>query len=452
MAKPVFKRKPPMEPLISCIDIEKLFGSFTYSLKANATLNPESGRLMLLYGENGSGKTTILNLLYHLLHPEPYGGHRSYVGSIPFKTIRIHLFNGASVTAYRLKNVELGDYKIKITSQMGNIRWTWKSDRKHKGDSTDPEYLKLCSLMENFGLSFHFLRDSRRVEGSSIPSEQQRFSRRIRRASGQILIDEGIDEDQESILPEKQLINSIENAVHWFRQRALEATNIGYTSVNTIYKGIIKSIVKPSRSPDNPIEITTEDLALKLSELEERNSSFARFGLTPELDLQEIVSTLKGAMPNHLQLLNTVLVPYLDGHSARLEALQELQCVMSSFVSLLNGFYSHKRASLHIEEGLHIDTNSGQPLEPTKLSSGEKQLLLLFCNAISSRREKTVLMIDEPEISLNVKWQRELIPALLTCMVGTNFQIILATHSVELLSQYVDSVATLENLNGNTDV
>ena len=160
-----------------------------------------------------------------------------------------------------------------------------------------------------------------------------------------------------------------------------------------------------------------------------------------------MVAHLKSAKSQHLPMLNTVLRSYLGGHAAGLEALEELQNVMNSFVSLLGRFFSPKRLSVHINKGLNITAKSGQELEPGNLSSGEKQLLLLFCNAISSRQENnTILMIDEPEISLNVEWQRELVPALLTCMSGTAFQLIIATHSVELISQYRDCVTALDNV------
>lgn len=76
-------------------------------------------------------------------------------------------------------------------------------------------------------------------------------------------------------------------------------------------------------------------------------------------------------------------------------------------------------------------------------------MLLLFCQAISARNEGTIFVIDEPEISLNIKWQRKFIPALLTCLKGTNSQIILATHSIEILSQYKDFVIPLKNMEQN---
>jgi ABC-type lipoprotein export system ATPase subunit len=50
-------------PLISRIQVEQLFNTYSYNLELAHMPGPESGRLMLLYGNNGSGKTTILNLL-----------------------------------------------------------------------------------------------------------------------------------------------------------------------------------------------------------------------------------------------------------------------------------------------------------------------------------------------------------------------------------------------------
>ena len=53
-------------------------------------------------------------------------------------------------------------------------------------------------------------------------------------------------------------------------------------------------------------------------------------------------------------------------------------------------------------------------------------------------------MIDEPEISLNVKWQRELIQSLLEITEGANVQFIFASHSIELISQHLNRVVKLE--------
>ncbi|MCH8296742.1 MAG: ATP-binding protein [Chloroflexi bacterium] len=173
---------------------------------------------------------------------------------------------------------------------------------------------------------------------------------------------------------------------------------------------------------------------------------FARFGLTPEIEIDDIVASLDSAQDQHVSVLKTVLEPYLEAHNARLDAVQDIQRVMDTFVSLLDNFYYRKQASLHLEQGLNIASDAGRKLVPTSLSSGEKQLLLIFCTAISARQDRTILMIDEPEISLNVEWQRQLIPALLKCLAGTSFQIIIATHSAEMLARYRANVTPLDDL------
>lgn len=61
------------------------------------------------------------------------------------------------------------------------------------------------------------------------------------------------------------------------------------------------------------------------------------------------------------------------------------------------------------------------------LSSGEKHLLVLLTIFIIEGRERKLLMIDEPEISLNIKWQRRLMPLL--SELAPNAQIIVASHS-----------------------
>jgi len=80
------------------------------------------------------------------------------------------------------------------------------------------------------------------------------------------------------------------------------------------------------------------------------------------------------------------------------------------------------------------------------LSSGEQQLLLLFCNTLVSRARPSIFIIDEPEISLNVKWQRKLVQNLLDVSQGGNTQFIFASHSIELLTQHRDKVVPVKPL------
>ena len=326
--------------LISRIEIQKLFRTYSYDLDLPLTPNPESGKLMLLYGNNGSGKTTILNLLYHLLNPEPYGGHRSYVANVPFKIFRVYLVDGVVVTASRTKDYSAGPYNlsIKLPHYKKAVSWKWGPERKFlKGETADEKkYMEVCTILQELGLSFHYLRDTRRVEGS-LSSPRPGFGQYIVRGDeagwvrGDLPLERELPSPDRPLSPDRLLDDSVETLIQWFRQRALSATNVGYTSVNTIYRDIIKGIVKAGSSQQESKVTVPDDLTQELIELKEKNSEFARFGLTPELNVQDIVAHLKSAKPKHLPMLNTVLGPYLGGHMARLDALEELQEIMSSF-------------------------------------------------------------------------------------------------------------------------
>jgi len=67
---------------ISKIFVHKLFGTYDYVLSAPDNAN-EPNSLVILYGDNGTGKTTILKLLFHLLSPETGQGHKTALATIP---------------------------------------------------------------------------------------------------------------------------------------------------------------------------------------------------------------------------------------------------------------------------------------------------------------------------------------------------------------------------------
>jgi predicted ATPase len=68
------------------------------------------------------------------------------------------------------------------------------------------------------------------------------------------------------------------------------------------------------------------------------------------------------------------------------------------------------------------------------LSSGEKQILRIFLEAL--KVGESSLLIDEPELSMHVDWQRELIADMRE--MNSDAQLILATHSPEIMADVDD--------------
>lgn len=69
----------------------------------------------------------------------------------------------------------------------------------------------------------------------------------------------------------------------------------------------------------------------------------------------------------------------------------------------------------------------GEILEPYRLSSGEKQILSILLTVLIQDNNNYVLLMDEPEVSLHIDWQAQLIDLILE--LNPNVQIILTTHS-----------------------
>ena len=105
------------------------------------------------------------------------------------------------------------------------------------------------------------------------------------------------------------------------------------------------------------------------------------------------------------------------------------------------------------ENSMPIFTDSsGKKFGINELSSGEKQLFLRTLAIKMLEPENSIIMIDEPELSLHPKWQQKIVDVYIK--IGRNNQIILATHSPHILgSVEKENIILLEkNENGIVEV
>ena len=120
---------------------------------------------------------------------------------------------------------------------------------------------------------------------------------------------------------------------------------------------------------------------------------------------------------------------------------ENLLSPFTTLANLISDIYQHKGIILTDNFGVG---NTEEAISSAKLSAGEKQLLSFICyNAFS---HSSPFIIDEPELSLHVDWQRNLIPILLS--QKTKNQIIIATHSPFIYSKYPEKELLLNEYRG----
>ena len=87
----------------------------------------------------------------------------------------------------------------------------------------------------------------------------------------------------------------------------------------------------------------------------------------------------------------------------------------------------------------------GETLMPYQLSSGEKQLLAILLTVLVEHNQSYVLFMDEPEVSLHIDWQQQLIDLILE--LNPNLQIILTTHSpAVIMNGWMDKVTEVSDI------
>jgi energy-coupling factor transporter ATP-binding protein EcfA2 len=425
---------------ITEVAVSELFGRYSYNLEFDP-------RLAILYGDNGTGKTTILRMIHNLLSPGPGRGHKTAVANTPFREFTIKSSNGATVHAVREEG-GVGSFELFLhatNGQSSRAPFIINDDRvipRHGAHSEIQDGL-IREIARSIPLRSYYLSDDRILDSDFI--EEDHSARDIRRHAYRYLEDEELLREMDKSARYPQVSSAISRAANWVRQQALQGASEGSVSVNTIYADVVKHLAEMPRVATAKGKSSTRQQLLQMIERTgQRSRDQARFGLSPAVNTRDLLQYVPLVRDEDFPLVSGILMPYLDGTDARLDALESTHRVLSFFVDTLNKFLRGKSVQFDIKRGLRIYTDEGEPLDSAALSSGESQLLTLFCNVLSARESPTIFVIDEPEISLNVKWQRALVDALLGCAKDSEIQLILASHSIELLTAHREQVVGLK--------
>ena len=87
----------------------------------------------------------------------------------------------------------------------------------------------------------------------------------------------------------------------------------------------------------------------------------------------------------------------------------------------------------------------GVELLPYRLSSGEKQMLVILLTVLVQDKAPCVLLMDVPEISLHIEWQQRIISIIRE--MNPYAQIILTTHSpAMIMGGWMDAVTEVTDI------
>lgn len=447
---------------IERIVLNELFGQYSYDIGP-------LGRSPILYGENGIGKTNILKILFHLLSPAAQAHHRTELLRIEFQSIYVYFSNGIVVDAIRevdghevglrtsvkrgghtlgvwhwgdVRKGDVGRLRIEAGKRLASISSSKEKKREfervlmqqmeRESDPAFSEHAFLNALETNVP-PIYLLAADRIMKSDAMTSSTQW------RMRSDLKADQMLEAARQNAL--NAALNTASDALSHL---AFQATLSGNRSVHSTYRDLFLRLAQRSLNLDAEDGRSIEQLSSSLRMLSDRYDLYAEYGLTEKIFGDDLSDVLRKIAPENKTSALDILEPYVQSLAEHSNSLEPLFKLIDNVISTINDFLYDKQASFLLGDGISIINRFGKKIDPGILSSGEQQLLLLFCHIIIARTSPGIFIIDEPEISLNIKWQRKLVNALLQLDSDENLQFVLASHSMEILAKHRDCVIPLE--------
>ena len=196
-------------------------------------------------------------------------------------------------------------------------------------------------------------------------------------------------------------------------------------------------------------DLTSEELLKKLEELEKDRSGLIETGLlehdkdeSPQIPQDEIDESMRN-----------ILSVYVKDVEEKLRVFDDITRKIDLFRRIINLKFSYKELTISREKGFIFRSkypdeyeNSSGDLSPDSLSSGEQHELVLLYELLFKVKGNSLVLIDEPELSLHVGWQISFLRDLKEISKLVNSDFLIATHSPSIVNGRWDLTVELKNL------
>ncbi len=187
-------------------------------------------------------------------------------------------------------------------------------------------------------------------------------------------------------------------------------------------------------------QVTEDELLDKLKKLEQKRSRLMKLGLldqetgtAPPIDSEQGINDSTKA----------VLAVYAEDTEQKLGIFDEVARKIALLTTIINNRFLYKTMAIDKEKGFVFTTKNGTVLPLENLSSGEQHELVLFYELLFRVDPGSLILIDEPELSLHVVWQNQFLHDVQQVTQLTDIDIILATHSPDIINDRRDLLVEL---------
>ena len=424
---------------IEYINIIGLFGRYDVKVSLDNQVN-------IFIGENGLGKTTILNCVYYILE-------NKYLKLLKIKFSEIQVKFKNNETLYMVSIEDIEDYKnrkriypleIFETNELGDnfksnkesINSLLKSEKltyQYNGKLKKGNFKNVLELEKiissNIKQKIIYLPTYRRIE-----SEFKSFRKKNNFGRFELYESEFESESEELLI--KFGMSDVEEAIDRILEEIRFIAMIGFSKMTGI---LLKQYVEDSNSKGflnlkKRPKVDYQTLEIILTRLGKEIEEEYR---------KQILSLFKdGKMETNKYLWN-LIEKLIDNYNQQKQYDDRIKKFTDTCNKYLNDkqFY-YNQSTLSLEIFLISDTKERKgSIKLANLSSGEKQIISLFSKLYLENKgnKKNIIIIDEPELSLSLKWQKMLLPDIIN--TGNCDLLITVTHSPFIFENEFDNYA-----------
>jgi predicted ATP-binding protein involved in virulence len=430
--------------------------------------------LNIIYGKNGRGKTTALHILANVLEMD-------------FKRFQYLNFRKISLETFSDNKIEIlrEGSEGEITIWLNESQTSYKSGHGELASEAEYELIRTVigerptylpafrSVLERVRseAGAYYRDSSKESDLDEIESREYQALREIHRKSAlpnnREMIGLRALREESSITARKTL-----QCRQWFgefvpvvRYPSIQEVIDGLTSEwrtaeldtarkeQSMFADGFVNVFRTIVGLDNPINTdSAEDLIGKIEQsLEGTDYQIGnRESLQIYRKLLEATNHLKNdTNRKNKSTENAVLNLYLQTLKKRTEERTQAFQKSRDFESSINKFLDKKSLKIGFYDtetrsrlAVTVGTEGGRQYGLSSLSSGEKQILTMLYSASRSRFTSGVFLIDEPELSLHIDWQRQILRELMR--QSSDRQIVACTHSPEVGGDHIEDTQDFE--------
>lgn len=410
------------------IHIKKLFGLYDYSINFD---HEDDSKLTILTGPNGSGKTTILTILNNLSPEKLY-----YFYILKFDEINVGLNDNTSIHIFqRIINDDIENKSSDIRKSLAKeVRFEWQ-----KSDGT-----QLCYFIYNLSninkakkifafrqmhrmYDYELKRNDDKI--NKILQKNKFFNEYIAHSVGQDIFILQLESLRTCFIHANRIYNEaneeneelpIQKVKRTLQKKLLSLYRDFLEQSQRIDSRFVKDVINQVHR-----EISEDCYEKLANEVTLKQNELVKFRLTDKIEI-----------PKYDNKNCYLLYSYLNGLSEKYDRYGTLPEKLSLLDKLLTAKrFSNKRIVFSPQHGFQIISNNGDILDESLLSSGEQNEIVLLYKLIFDVNDKSTLLIDEPENSLHVVWQRAFWDDMKEIAESKDLQVIIATHSISIVSK-----------------